>query len=237
MFKGHKIVLVAAAYNEKGKIGNVVRKAKKYAPYLDEIVVVNDHSSDSTEKEARAAGATVINHKTNMGAGAAYRTGYLYGLKNGFDIIVEIAGDDQDDPRYIKKLLILIIDKGYDYVQGSRYMYGKKLDLPGFRHFTTRAYSFVFSLSARRWVTDASNGFRAFRAKVLKNIDLNKDWLNRYEMEPYFLLNVIKKGYKFKETGVPKYWPEGKSYSKMVPFKSWWSISRPMFYNLVGIKK
>lgn len=237
MIKDKKIILVAASYNEEGKVGNMVRKVKKYSPYVDEIVVVNDCSCDKTEEEAKLAGATVLNHSKNKGAGAAYRTGYFYGLKKGYDIIVEIAGDNQDDPRYINKLLFFIIEKNYDYIQGSRYKFKGKLKIPLFRHFTTRAYSLFFSLSAKKWVTDASNGFRAFKAEILNEIDLNKEWLNRYEMEPYFLLNVIKKGYKFKETGTPKYWSESKSYSKMVPFKSWWGISRPIVYNLLNLKK
>ncbi len=237
MIKGNKIILVAAAYNEEGKIGEVVRKTKKHAPYVDEIVVVNDCSTDNTEKEAKKAGATVINHPVNLGAGAAYRTGYYYGLKKGYDIIVEIAGDNQDDPSYIKDLVLPIIEEGYDYVHGSRYRYRGKIKLPLFRHITTRAFSLVFSLAARRHVTDGTNGFRAFRSEILKHIDLHKDWLNRYELEPYFLLEVIRRGYKFKEVGVPKYWPEGKSYSKMIPFKSWWSISKPMIFRLLGIRK
>ena len=237
MLGGKKIVLVAAAYNEEGKIGEVVRKAKRDAPFLDEIIVVNDCSADSTEKEARQAGATVISHDKNMGAGAAYRTGYHYGLNNGYDIIVEIAGDNQDDPSYIKRMVLPIIEDGCDYVQGSRYKSDTEIILPRFRHITTRIFSFIFSIAAGKRVTDASNGFRAFRAETLKKIDLDKEWLNKYELEPYFLLEVVRNGHKFREVGVPKYWPKGKSYSKMVPFKSWWSISSPMIYRILGIRK
>lgn len=237
MYRGKRVVLVAAAFNEQGKIGKVVSKARERAPFIDEIVVVDDGSSDSTGKEARDAGATVISHKKNMGAGAAYRTGYLYGLDNGFDIIVEVAGDDQDDPGYIERALIPIIEDGYDYVQGTRYKSDTDIVLPRFRHITTRLFSLMFSLAARKRVTDASNGFRAFRSGILKDVDLEKEWLNRYEMEPYFLLEVIRSGFRYTEVGVPKYWPEGKSYSKMIPFKSWWSISRPMVYRLLGIRR
>ena len=237
MIKGNKIIVVAAAYNEQGKIGQVVRKTKKLANFVDEIVVVNDCSSDETEQEAKSAGATVINHEKNRGAGAAYRTGYMYGLKKNYDIIIEVAGDDQDDPLYFKKLILPIIEEGYDYIHGSRYKSDVKIRQPWFRYLTTKAFSMVFSLAARKRVTDGTNGFRAFRSEILKHINLNKKWLNRYELEPYFLLEVIRKKYKHKEVGVPKYWPKGKSYSKMVPIKSWWSISKPMIYRLLYIKK
>ncbi len=237
MIDEKKVIVVAAAYNEEGKIGNVVTKTKKRAPFVDEVVVVNDCSSDNTVKEAKAAGATVLSHEKNMGAGAAYRTGYYYGLEKGYDIIAELAGDDQDDPAFIKRAIEPILNDGYDYIQGSRYLYEKKLDLPKFRHVTTRLFSVFFSIPAGKWITDASNGFRAFKPHLLKKINLHKKWLNEYEMEPYFLLEVIRRGYKVKEVGVPKYWPEGKSYSKMAPFKGWWSISKPMIYCLLGIRK
>jgi dolichol-phosphate mannosyltransferase len=239
MLSNKKIIVVAAAYDEEGKIGETVRKVKEFSPFVDEVVVVNDCSKDNTVNEAKAAGATVVSHEVNKGAGAAYRTGYIYGLEHGYDIIVEVAGDNQDDPSYIKKIVTPILEENYDYIQGTRYKSDVKIVLPWFRHVTTRLYSVVFSLAARKWVTDASTGFRAFKSEILRDsrINLNQKWLERYELEPYFLLEVIKNGYKFKEIGAPKYWPKGKSYSKMIPFKSWWQISRPMIYSMFGIKK
>ena len=237
MYKGKKIILVAAAYNEEGKIGKTVKQAREKAKFLDEIVVVNDGSADATEEEARRAGATVVSHKVNQGAGAAYRTGYFYGLENGYDIIVEIAGDNQDDPSYIENLINPIIEEGYDYVHGSRYKLGKKNTQPFFRLATTNAYSLLFSIIAMKRITDASNGFRAFRVEILRGINLKQEWLNRYELEPYFLLQVIKKGFKVKEVGAPKYFHDEKSYSKMIPLLDWWSILRPLFLVTLRIKK
>ena len=237
MYKGERIVLIIPAYNEEGKIGNVVRKAKRWSGFLDDVVVINDGSSDRTEEEARNMGATVINHNKNRGVGAALRTGFNYAMKRKYDIIVVAAGDDQDDPSKIKDLIDPIVNEGYDFVQGSRYLGGYKPNLPKFRYITTKSFSLIFSIIAGKKITDATNGFRAFRTYLLKKIDLNKEWMNRYELEPYFMLEVIKRGFKMKEVGVPKYWPEGKSYSKMIPFKSWWSISKPMIYSLLHIKR
>jgi dolichol-phosphate mannosyltransferase len=236
MLKGKKIIVIAAAYNEEGKIGKAVQKTKKLAKFVDRIVVVNDCSRDNTAEEAKSAGAIVINHKTNKGAGAAYRTGFYYGLKKGYDIIVEIAGDDQDDPAYIKSLVKPIIEENYDYVQGSRYKEGK-IKQPLFRLFTTTAYSLFFTICAGKRFTDATTGFRAFKAKILNDFDLNQAWLNHYELEPYFFLKVVRGGYKVKEVFAPKYFPAEKSYSKMTPFRSWWSILRPLILVSLRIKK
>jgi glycosyltransferase involved in cell wall biosynthesis len=91
MYKGEKILAVMGCLNEEGKIGKSVRKVPM--DIVDEVVVIDDGSSDNTAKEAEEEGATVIRHPQNMGAGAAYRTGFFYGLDNGFSIIVELAGD------------------------------------------------------------------------------------------------------------------------------------------------
>ena len=232
MIRENKIILVAPAFNEEGKIGEVVRKAFARAPFLDTVAVVDDGSGDGTVAEAEKAGALVLKHSVNTGAGGAIRTGCEYAADHGYDIIVVEGGDDQDDPAFIKELVTPIIDDGFDFVQGSRYLYGK-LDIPAFRLITTKGYSVLFSLAAGKRITDASNGFRAYRTSILRTINLRQKWLEQYELEPYLLLQTIKQGYKFKEVPVPKFWPKGKSYSKMVPFKSWWSITRPIVYSIL----
>ncbi|MBS3137429.1 glycosyltransferase family 2 protein [Candidatus Woesearchaeota archaeon] len=235
MYKKNKIAVIVPAYNEQGKIGKVVSDIKSKSLIIDKIIVVNDGSKDNTEKEAKQAGAFVITHVVNKGAGAAIRTGYNYALQKKFDILVTMGGDNQDDPVYIEKLVSEIVDIGTDFVQGSRYkIKGLVLKQPFFRRITTMCYSLLFSLAAGRSITDGSNGFRAFKSAVLKRVNINYSSMNRYEMEPYLLLKAIKKGFRYKEVGVPKYWPKGKSYSKMIPFKSWWSILRPIVYSLLG---
>ena len=239
MYKGHRILVVLASYNEAGKVGPAVAKVPR--PLVDEVVVVDDFSSDGTKEEAERAGATVIRHEKNMGAGASYRDGYFYGRDHHFDIVVEIAGDDQDRPDEIPRLLDALIDKGSDYVHGSRWARGGiRLNHPLYRSVTTYLYSVLFSLFAGRRVTDATNGFRAFRSRLLRDdrICLDQEWLNRYEMEPYFFFKVIRLKYAWTEVPVTKYYPPAKvGYTKMTPFTSWWSILRPIFLLGLGLKK
>jgi dolichol-phosphate mannosyltransferase len=88
-------------------------------------------------------------------------------------------------------------------------------------------------------ITDGTNGFRAFKTSIFKseNIRLDQDWLDRYELEPYLIYKVIKSGYKLKEVPITiKYHQDG-SYTKMKPFKGWWSLARPIFYLTLGIRR
>ena len=91
----HRLILIIPAYNESGKITDVVREAKK-VPLLNEVLVVDDGSKDTTVKEAEDTGALVLSHPRNMGVGAAIRTGIDYALDNEFDVIVVMGGDDQE---------------------------------------------------------------------------------------------------------------------------------------------
>jgi len=240
VYKNHKVLAVMGCLNEEGKIGISVGKVPM--DVADEVVVTDDGSTDNTASEAGAAGATVIRHERNLGAGAAYRTGLFYGLEHGFDIVVIIAGDNQDVPTEMTRMLDKIIDEGYDYVHGSRWLRGgRRVNHPLSRSILTIVYSWMFSVIAFKWITDGTNGFRAFRTTILTDtrFNLKQEWLNRYELEPYLYFNVLRLGYKCTEVPVTKYYPKERKvgFTKMVPFKGWWSILRPLFLLGLRIKK
>jgi len=238
--KNEKIIAVIPAYNEEGKIKTVV-SAIISEKILGKVLVVDDGSKDNTAKEAENAGATVISQPKNSGVGAALRTGFEYALKNNYDIIVVMGGDNQDNPSEIKRVIRPIIEDNFDFVQGSRYMPGgERVNIPVFRWITTGFYSFLFKLIVRFPVTDGTNGFRAFKTEILKHpqINLNQKWLDRYELEPYLFYKTIILNFRVSEAPVTKKYPLDKiGYTKMIPFLDWWSILRPIIYLKLGIKE
>lgn len=238
----HKIIAILPAYNEEKKIGRVVSGIKEEVEpgLIDTVLVVDDGSTDNTAEDAKNAGCKVIKKSKNAGVGAAIRTGIDYALEHNFDIVLIMAGDDQDLPIEIPRVLEPIIKDDYDFVQGSRRLYGKRvINMPHFRRLTTKIYSFVFDFLVKTSVTDATNGFRAFKLGVLKDkrINLWQDWLNTYELEPYLFYKVISCGYKVKEVPVTKKYHEFEAYTKMVPIRDWWRILRPIIFLRLGIKK
>jgi len=226
MYKSNKVLLLTTVLNEEDKIGQTIKKV----PWniVDKFLVIDDGSTDKTAEEARRAGAHVISNSRNFGVGYSIRRGMEYAIKHKYDFIVHIAGDNQDDAREIPKLLEPLCN-GYDIVQGSRYLMGIK-DIPLFRKLTTKTFTFAIMLVTGCTITDGSNGFRAYKIKVAKDIDYSKEWLNRYELEPYMLIKAIRKGYKYTEAPVKKMYPK-EGYSKMKPFSGWYSMVKPLVYS------
>ncbi|MBL8013133.1 MAG: glycosyltransferase family 2 protein [Candidatus Omnitrophica bacterium] len=241
-----KILVCPVAFNENVKIKRVIERFLKSParPGLDYLIVDDCSTDDTTDiiKSYASQGVRTIKHEKRSGVGAAIRTAIRYAQKNGYEVLVIMAGNDKDNPDEIPNVIGPIIKDGYDFVQGSRY-YGKKGtggDMPFYRKVATKLYPLVFSMCVGRRLTDTSNGFRAFRLSLFKDarFNIDQDWLNQYELEPYLLYKSITLGYKFTEAFVTKIYPPKKlGYTKMKPITGWWSIFRPLVFLRLGIKK
>ncbi|BAW31306.1 MAG TPA: glycosyltransferase family 2 protein [Methanothermobacter sp.] len=151
-----KIAALIPAYNEELTIGSIVLLCREY---VDEVIVVDDGSSDKTAEIAKAAGAKVIRHDINLGKGAALKTGFRVA---DADIIVTLDGDGQHDPSEIPKLIKPIIDGEADIVNGSRYLSGSDKNTPFYRRVGQKILDKATNISTRLEITDTQSGFRAF---------------------------------------------------------------------------
>jgi len=222
------------------KIGEVVRRTPRLL--IDEVLIVDDGSTDRSAEVARALGATVLPLGGTIGVGAALRAGYRYAVEHRYDVAVVMAGNNKDAPEEIPLLLDPIADGRADFVQGSRFLKGDADfgHMPRYRRIAARLHPLLFSLAARRWVTESTNGFRAVHRRVLTDprLDLSQPWLDTYELEPYLYLRTIQLGYSTTEVPVTKvYPPRHLGQTKMRPVKDWWSILRPLLYVGLGLRR
>jgi dolichol-phosphate mannosyltransferase len=240
MYRGLKVIAIAPVLDEELKIGDVVRRTPR--DVVDEVLVVDDGCRDRSPEVARELGATVLTLGSTLGVGAALRAGYAYAVEHGYDVAVVMAGNNKDSPEEIPLLLDPIADGAADFVQGSRWLkrsanFGP---MPYYRRIATRVHPLLFSLAARRRVTESTNGFRAVRREVLTDprLHLDQAWLDEYELEPYLYLRAIQLGWRTAEVPVTKVYPPRQlGQTKMKPITGWWSILRPILYVGLGVKR
>ncbi len=157
-----KILVAIPAYNEGRYVGSVVLKARQYA---DEVVVLDDGSTDDTSEIARLAGATVIRHEENRGYGAAVQSLLAEAKKKNPDILILLDADSQHNPDEIPKLIEPIISDGSDLVVGSRQQ--QKVKIPPYRRVGLRVLSYFSGILSREKLFDSESGFRVFSRKAI----------------------------------------------------------------------
>ncbi|CAB1208105.1 glycosyltransferase family 2 protein [Acinetobacter bouvetii] len=155
-----KYSVVLPAKNEAGAIGETIKKIQQL-DFVDEILVVDDGSTDETPQIAKHAGAKVITHPYSKGNGAAIKTG----ARNAAgEIIIFMDADGQHDPDNIPKLLEKI-EQGYDLVVGARQK-GSQASIG--RGIANKLYNNLASYMSEHKVEDLTSGFRAVRADKFK---------------------------------------------------------------------
>ena len=164
-------LIVVPAYNEAERIGRVVRDLFEHG--WNNVLVVNDGSSDTTVAVAKQAGARVVSHLVNRGQGAVLETGNEYARRNGFDVVVHFDGDGQFCAADIKGAVDKI-SSGYDVVVGSRFLDERSVLPWTKRHIVLPLARLVNRFLTGVKLTDAHNGFRVLNRRALEQIQINQ---------------------------------------------------------------
>lgn len=188
------VVAIIPAYNEEKALADVIGKT---LDYVDEVIVVDDGSSDKTSEVAVEAGARVIKHSVNLGKGEALKSGFK--AIEGDSIIITIDGDGQHNPNEIPDLVRPIIEDSVDLVNGSRYMNGPEENTPAYRRVGQKVLDIATNISAGTKVTDSQSGFRAFSSKS-KNVFRFKD--TGFGIESEMLVDAAEAGLKIVEVPI-----------------------------------
>lgn len=190
-----KFSIIIPVYNEEKTVKEVISRVKKIPyPGQTEIIVINDGSQDkSAQILEKIPGIIFINLKKNMGKGYALRQGFK--RATGQIILIQDA-DLEYDPRDHLKLISVLTKGDADVVYGSRFLKSRpQVRYPLF-YLGNIALSFMTKILYRRSITDMETCYKAFRAKVLKDITLKS---TRFEFEPEITCKLIKNGYEIRE--------------------------------------
>jgi len=160
------------AYNEERSIASMVLGAKKF---VDQVVVVDDGSTDRTAEVAESAGAYVVRHDRNDGYGAALRTIFETARDLGADKMVIIDSDGQHDPEEIPKLL-QPLSSGADLVIGSRFRNGQ--NIPAYRRAGMKVLDIATDVVGGIKVTDSQSGFRAYSRRAIDCVRIDDDGMS-----------------------------------------------------------
>lgn len=190
------IFIVIAAYNEGKSISKVISKLRDSG--YNNIVVVDDGSSDNTYVNIVNSGAIALRHIVNRGQGAALKTGIDYSLKNGADIIVTFDADGQHRTEDLRAMIEPIKNNKCDITLGSRFL-KSDTKMPFFRKLTLKIAVFVVWFFYGAKMTDAHNGFRAMNKVAASKIDITSD---RMEHASQIIEEIHRKNIRFKEIPV-----------------------------------
>lgn len=212
MLHGKKIIVVMPAYQAE----KTLEKTYKEIPFdiVDDIVLVDDASSDDTVIRSKALGINhIIVHERNYGYGCSQKTCYKKALELGADIVVMLHPDYQYTPKLISAMASMIASCEFDVVLGSRILGTGALKggMPLYKYIANRALTFIENILLGYKLSEYHTGYRAFSSEVLGSLPLSKN-SDDFVFDNQMLAQAIFFGYRIGEISCPaRYFPEASS--------------------------
>ena len=203
MINSKKVVIVMPAYNA----AKTLEQTYKEIPFeiVDDVILTDDASKDSTEKLARKLGITTIVHRENKGYGGNQKTCYKAALKMGADIIIMVHPDYQYTPKLITAMASIIAYDVYDVVLGSRIIGGRRAlrgGMPLYKYIFNRLLTLIQNLLMGQKLSEYHTGYRAFSKKVIESIPLKKN-SDDFIFDNQMLTQICYFGYSIGEVSCP----------------------------------
>jgi glycosyltransferase involved in cell wall biosynthesis len=211
MIYGKKLIVVMPAYNAE----KTLRQTYAELPheYVDEVILVDDVSSDRTVQLSRELGIRTIIHRENKGYGGNQKTCYREAVRHGADIVVMVHPDYQYSPRLVTAMSSMIASGHYDIVLGSRILGGnaRKGGMPLYKYIANRFLTFVENLFLGVKLSEYHTGFRAFTREVLETLPLEEN-SDDFVFDNEILAQGVYFGFSIGEISCPaKYFEDASS--------------------------
>lgn len=193
-----RVLIIIPAYNEQAAVGQVIASVREHCPFAD-MVIVNDGSTDDTQTIARAQSVKVLDLPINIGIGGAVQCGFRYAVAHNYDIGVQVDGDNQHDPRYVRAMVDRMVAEDADLVIGSRFLADCGFRSTATRRAGIRLLRWLITALGRQYVSDPTSGMRAYSRATMRA--LAKYYPQEYP-EPECAFMLIRHGRKVVEVPV-----------------------------------
>jgi glycosyltransferase involved in cell wall biosynthesis len=202
MIHGKSVFVVLPAYNADRTLERTVADVPR--DVVDQILLVDDASTDSTAELARRLGLPTFVHPVNRGYGGNQKTCYTEALRRGADIVVMVHPDYQYDPRLVPSMASLIAQDVYDVVLGSRILGRGAIDggMPRYKYVSNRFLTLVQNLLIGQKLSEYHTGYRAFSRPVLERLPLAANSDN-FVFDNQMLAQIHFFGYRIGEVSCP----------------------------------
>lgn len=210
--KRPKIIVVMPAYNAQKTIQQTYQDLPK--DLIAEVILVDDYSKDKTVETAKKLGISVYVHKKNKGYGGNQKTCYDLALGRNPDVVVMVHPDYQYDAKLVGVLCEPIVNGRADVMLGSRIQTRHQVlsgGMPLWKYYANRFLTLFENLAMGLNLSEYHTGFRAYSAKVLKTIPVNK-FSDDFVFDQQILISALSFGFNISEIPVPcKYFKEASS--------------------------
>jgi glycosyltransferase involved in cell wall biosynthesis len=211
MIFGKKICVVMPGYNAEKTLLQTVAEIPK--EYIDDIILVDDASTDQTSQKGKELGLHTITHERNLGYGGNQKTCYSQALKRGADIVVMLHPDYQYTPKLLVAMSSLIASGQYDIVLGSRILSEGALKggMPFYKYLANRFLTLFQNILLRKKLSEYHTGYRAFSREVLETLPLHQN-SDDFIFDNQMLAQAIYAGFSIGEVSCPtKYFDDASS--------------------------
>jgi len=202
MINGRRIGVVLPAYNAEATLERTLAELDQEV--IDEIVLVDDASTDETVTLARSLGLEPISHEVNLGYGGNQKTCYRRVLELGADIIVMVHPDYQYSPLLVPAMASMIAYGEYDLVLGSRILAQNSVarGMPRYKYLANRCLTLVENLCLRQKLSEYHTGLRAFSSALLASLPFERN-SDDFVFDNQILAQAISVGARIGEVSCP----------------------------------
>lgn len=193
-----KKLIIIPAYNESECIEKTIRDIMENASDFD-YVIINDCSTDNTREICERNGFNIVNLPINLGIGGAVQTGYMYAMEYGYDVAVQVDGDGQHDPQFLRKMAEYLETHKVDMVIGSRFIEKKGFQSSWLRRLGIQYFTVLIKLCTGKKITDPTSGLRMVGKNVIR---LFADCYPKDYPEPESTVAALKHKYVVEEIPV-----------------------------------